>query len=260
MYSLKEFLIERANDYSYNSPDNIHIENDDDHDSLSWMEECAYAFIYSLKLNDFLFSGSAETHSSILYSYDDDTLKEFDDLYDAANNKGIYDLRFITGDSDYKSYKDWKTLNPFSKRFKLGRIWIYKKVLYIAWWDDLKSAEFIKYNNAVIKYIKKDPQFDEFDKIYYMNNNGELLEFDPNKKVRAARPSKKRKEILKIQQAIHLANQKEKREFFKEFRKHRDEANQKIYNTTKSKTEAEYRSIRYQGDSLIDNEKNRIND
>ena len=48
------------------------------------------------------------------------------------------------GDPDYKSYKDWKTLNPFSKRFKLGRIWIYKKVLYIAWWDDLKSAEFIK--------------------------------------------------------------------------------------------------------------------
>ena len=65
---------------------------------------------------------------------------------------------------------------------------------------------------------------------------------------------------LWIQQAIHLATQKEKNNFFKEFKKHRDEANQKIYNTTKSKTEAEYRSIRYQGDSLIDNEKNRINE
>ena len=39
---------------------------------------------------------------------------------------------------------------------------------------------------------------------------------------------------------------KEKKEFFANFKKTRDERNQKIYNHTKSKTEAEYRALKYQ--------------
>ena len=40
--------------------------------------------------------------------------------------------------------------------------------------------------------------------------------------------------------------QEEKKKFFADFKKSRDERNQKIYNHTKSKTEAEYRSLKYQ--------------
>lgn len=271
MNSLKKFIYERITDTSYNSPDSIHVNNYDENGNkilkcrkkiikLDWRDNNSYAFIYSVKLNSFLFSKESDSHADIFY-YTNNVLKNFDNLYDIKNNgRTIYDLRYIKGDKSYKSYEKWKTLNQFAKRFKLGRIWIFNKILYITWWDELSSEQFIKYNDALINYIEDNKEnFDEFNKIYCMHNNGDLLEYDKNNK-NISQQSKNRKEILQIQQAIHLATQKEKNNFFKEFKKHRDEANQKIYNITKSKTEAEYRSIRYQGDSLIDNEKNRINE
>lgn len=264
MKSLETFIIERSSRYvySYNSPDNIHLDNDYWGESLNWGSIYARAFIYSTKLNDFLFSSKGNNHISIMYS-DDDTLKDFDNLYDIAyNQNGIYDLRFISDNDTYNDYKEWKKLNPYFKRFKLGRIWSYEGILYIAWWDELTPTQFIKYNHDLINYInthESELKLDKFDKIYYMSNSGKLIEYDPNKKVVSTRSTKNRKEIIKAQQAIHLATQKEKQKFFKEFIKNRDENNQKKhYNHTKSKTEAEWRSIRYQGDSLIDTEKNRI--
>ena len=58
--------------------------------------------------------------------------------------------------------------------------------------------------------------------------------------------SKESEKLLSVANAIHLATQKEKNEFFANFKKTRDERNQKIYNHTKSKTEAEYRALKYQ--------------
>ena len=50
--------------------------------------------------------------------------------------------------------------------------------------------------------------------------------------------------------AIHNATQEEKQKFFANFKKTRDEKNQKIYNHTKSKTEAEYKKSDMVSDEL----------
>ena len=124
-------------------------------------------------------------------------------------------------------------------------------MLFITWWDELTSSEFDKYNKELVKFVKQNVKYDIND-VYYMMNNGRLVKYDENKKSKDIKSSNKRKKFIQIQQAIHLANQKAKDKFFKDFKRYRDENNQKkYYNHTKSKTEAEWRSIRYIGDSLI---------
>ena len=262
MKSLEQHIKEAY--WDYNSPDSIKFKTKNGEiGSLDWCCRHAYAFIYSTKLNKFLISKEAGNHCSILYTeYNDNELKEFDDLYDVVNNKdGIYSLRFADNFFKYYGYDDWKNQNKdINDRFKLGRFWVYEETLYMTWWDQLTSSEFDKYNKELLNFIKTETSH-VFKKIYYMTNTGRLIKYNPNKKSKESIATDDRKQIMKLQQAIHLANQKEKDKFFKEFKRKRDSNNQKTkYNYTKSKTEAEYRSIRYQGDSLIDTEKNRINE
>jgi len=266
MKSLKQHIKEAY--WDNNSPDEIKFKNKNGEiTSLDWCSKNAYAFIYSTKLNKFLISDKGDNHCSILYTkYNDNELKEFDDLYDVANNKdGIYSLRFVDDFFGDINYDDWKNQNKdINNRFKLGRYWLYEGVLYMTWWDSLTPSEFDKYNKELLKFVTKEvenngDEKEQFDEVYYMVNDGRFIKYDPNKKSEDIKSSDERKKIIQLQQAIHLANQKEKKEFFKEFKRRRNANKQKIYNHTKSKTEAEWRSIRYQ-DSLIDREKNKIID
>ncbi len=133
-----------------------------------------------------------------------------------------------------------------------GRIWVINdtdiNTVLICWWEDLNDQNFYELNKELIlKYNKKFNT--NITKALVVNNNDEFVNFDiNNKNIEHIKPrssdNKKLKEMHKI---IHLASQKDKEEYFKQFKKIRDENNQtKYYNHTKSKTEAEWRSIKYQ--------------
>jgi len=277
MLSFKQYItkILEWNEEDGNSPDELYIRNNQGGFYLSWWSGNAYAFIYSTKLDDILVSGMQQSHDDILYGVlagkssmskskqkqHDDMLRNFDNLLDIRDNKrGVDTLR---RDSREDDYDDWlnsdKDILDANQRFKLGRFWIHNEILYISWWDELNTEEFNKYNKTLIRKIKeKENLYGKFNIVYCMENDGKLILFD--KEIKQAKiVTNERKKILKIQRAIHLADQKAKQEFFKEFKRHRDANNQQIYNHTKSKTEAEWRSIRYQ-DSLIDTAKNKINE
>jgi hypothetical protein len=64
--------------------------------------------------------------------------------------------------------------------------------------------------------------------------------------IKVDKRSEESKILYRTAKAIHNASQEEKKKFFADFKKSRDERNQKIYNHTKSKTEAEYRALKYQ--------------
>ena len=278
MLSLKEYIkiFDNINDddYIYNSPDGLSIKDKDNKKlSLSYWDDTAHAFIYSINLDSFLISKAGYSHfdffelMSSQSNKTKSTLKKFDNLYELLYDADGYldiDMDLFRRDED-EDYDSWAQNNEkINSRFKLGRFWIHNEILYISWWDELISIEFDKYNRSLINELKNNiKKFGKFDIVYYMQNDGKLILFDNkiNKNQKEISSSKERKQILKIQQAIHLADQKEKNNFFKEFKRHRDSNNQqKYYNHTKSKTEAEWRNIKYQGDSLIDKEKNRITD
>lgn len=231
-----------------NTPDRI----DHDDRTLRWSNKYARAFIYNTKLDDFLLSGMGENHFSIIEDENEDILNEFG----LGGIEDLIELRFFSDNfEDIEDSKEWKKQYKYNnKTFKLGRYWIIPKntwdndeeLIYVAWWNELNSKQFNQFNKRFLDFIgeKNDK---EYDHCIFIDNNGTTKYFDKNKKVLVRKASKERKKEIEIARNIHLASQKEKKKFFEKFRKMRDEENQKrYYNHTKSKTEAEYRSIKYQ--------------
>lgn len=251
MKNIYHFLTEKFNLTKIsrnNTPDKIL------HDgrNLSYCNDYARAFIYSVKKNDLLFSKPGETHFDIIDETPLDILKEFElDWVDS-----ISQLRFCGASyGDVEDKEEWKEVYAQeNKKFKLGRIWIIPKgkmenddiLVYIAWWNELTSKEFNKYNKKVLDFFGELNE-EKYEDCVFIDNNGVTKYFDAEKKVKVTKTSAQRKKELQIARNIHLASQREKKKFFAEFIKKRDRINQeKYYNHTRSKTEAEYRSIKYQ--------------
>ena len=249
MKSLKNYVIEKW----HNSPDSIEVKIKKGKTQVfDFEDEGARPFIYVLKKSVVLFGITKETHSELL-----------DDLHDSKprlckqlsiDKIGTGDFRYDPHDSWYDNYEEWANENPQALNIRTGRIWDItidnKPALFIAWWDELSDKEFLDYNKNVI-----DNYFDNkfnlsSDKntytFYCVDNNGKIFEWSTDKKIKVNKRSKESEKLLSVANAIHLATQKEKNEFFANFKKTRDERNQKIYNHTKSKTEAEYRALKYQ--------------
>ena len=249
MKSLKNYVIEQW----HNSPDSIEVKiKKGKKQVFDFEDEGARPFIYAIKKNKCIFGDTQETHSDLidyLQCYKRKLCKEI-----GIDKLNSIDFRYEKTDDYYHNYEEWANENPQALNIRTGRIWDItidnKPALFIAWWDELSDKEFLDYNKNVI-----DNYFDnEFnlssDKntytFYCVDNNGKIFEWSTDKKIKVNKRSKESEKLLSVANAIHLATQKEKKEFFANFKKTRDERNQKIYNHTKSKTEAEYRALKYQ--------------
>ncbi len=267
MKSLKDYIKE-----GHSSPDKINFTEETPTGDIirmfSWNNQAARPFLYGIKINRAIFGMPTSTHADIVRGIRQKDMNLFKELglNTALSN---LDVRWDPTEWDettekYKSYDDWaKDHKTIAERMRTGRIWDvrlydeddtdnYKPALFIAWWDELSGKEFIDYNTAVVdKFfeLKLDHGDDKKDYIFYcVDNNGDIFTYDIKKKdaIEVDKRSEESKALLKAAKAIHNASQEEKKKFFADFKRTRDEKNQKIYNHTKSKTEAEYRALKYQ--------------
>lgn len=267
MKSLKNYILE-----GHSSPDKINfVEETPTGDIIrmfSWNSQAARPFLYGIKINRVIFGMPTATHADIVRGIRQKDMKLFKELglHTALSN---VDVRWDPTEWDeqteqFKSYDAWaETHKEIAARLRTGRVWDvrlydddgsdnFKPALFIAWWDELSGKEFVDYNTAVVDRffeLKLDHGDPKEDYIFYcVDNNGDIFTYDLKKKdaIKVDKRSEESKILYRTAKAIHNASQEEKKKFFADFKKSRDERNQKIYNHTKSKTEAEYRALKYQ--------------
>ena len=232
MHSLHSFIDKRKN-----NPDKI-IYNKDK--KYKFNSEFARAFIFDTDTDKIIWSDPGETHNDILF-YVDDEIKE---------KVGLSDILFV--DEIY---------NKLTAHIKCGRIWVIpnnksknrKYDVYIAWWQELSSKQFNKFNKIIItNYNKKYNTDIESYMIVDNNGNFKLIAFD--EEIEIEPQSETRKEDMEILFAIHLATSDEKKQYLGNWLRDREQHKQeRLYNKTKSKTAAEYNHIKTIGDSLEQN-------
>ena len=228
MHSINNYIDKKK----YGSPDKIRYNH---HKKFDFEDDNAIAFIYCIKTNKILWSSPGGIHNDILFYLDDD-IKEENGLGDAMFIDELYDMEDVA---------------------KSGRIWVIKSKtsktreydVYIAWWNELTSKEFNEYNKKIINEYNNEFNV-KFDSAMVVDNNGDFVLFENDEYIEISPRNDGRNADIEVLKEIHLATNSEKRKYLKKFLKNRNERFQtKYYNTTKSKTAAEYNYIKRIGES-----------
>ena len=251
MKNISQYIIER------NSPDKIRVTDKNGNNvNFYYASDEARPFLFDVEDNKPIFSiYTRSTHLDIIYQL----LREDEGRWRKLGLDKAEHTTDVRYDPSVGSYEYWKKRHmETAKKLRSGRLWDVmwddKPTLFIAWWDEMTSEEFINFNSALIKgyfdenFVEmKGSDMDDYA-FYCIDNNGKVFEWNPKdkKEVKLAKRTKESQELIDAAYAIHNASQKEKKKFYANFKKTRDEKNQKIYNHTKSKTEAEYRALKYQ--------------
>ena len=265
MKSLKDYIKE-----GHSSPDKINFTEETPTGDIirmfSWNNQSARPFIYAIKQDKTIFGMPTSTHADVVRALRQKHIDVFKTLkLDTAS--GNIDVRWdpeeLNDSDEFVTYDEWvKSHKEIAASIHTGRLWDvrlyddddsdkFTPALFIAWWDEMNGKEFMNYNTSVINnYFEKKLNMDDKSSyiFYCVDNNGDVFTFDlkSEKSIEVDKRSEESKALLKAAKAIHNASQEEKKNFFANFKKTRDEKNQKIYNHTKSKTEAEYRALKYQ--------------
>ena len=239
-----------------NSPDRITLGVEDHY----WNDKDSFGFIINKSTGTSLIGFPGESHSDILDFGYKDALERAGLL-----NTQLEDIKFC----DWLDYKDEKSLENFNRwydnnkdkadNYLCGRAWVINDsvsddtsnyIVVIAWWNELSNDEFKRLNDKIVEDISIELEIDVNNYIA-VDNNGNLVELSlSDDECPYIEPCRSLDDLYKMS-AIHLASQKEKRERLSDFRVIRDELFQKVWESdpmNKSKTEAEWRSRRYQGD------------
>ena len=251
MRNISEYIIER------NSPDKIRVTDKNGNNvNFYYTSDEARPFLFDVEDNKPIFSiYTRSTHLDIIYQL----LREDEGRWRKLGLDKAEHTTDVRYDPSVGSYEYWKKRHmETAKKLRSGRLWDVmwddKPTLFIAWWDEMTSEEFINFNSALIKgyfdenFVEmKGSDMDDYA-FYCIDNNGKVFEWNPKdkKEVKLAKRTKESQELIDAAYAIHNASQKEKKKFYANFKQTRDEKNQKICNHTKSKTEAEYRALKYQ--------------
>lgn len=138
--------------------------------------------------------------------------------------------------------EDFYEKNPHMKHIRCGRLWDVRddeNLIILGWWEELNTEDYYKYTIAVLNYYgEKFNNKIDFNKthIICVNNNGELFVLEVKEKEVVKQELQKRtkasQELYGVTKAIHLANQKDKNEFYKEWKarvnKHKDDEMQML--------------------------------
>lgn len=225
--------------FSINTPDGVTLKNNKDEIiKLFYNNDCAMSFLFDISENKPIFNKTAGgIHMNIvkdLNKSDDETHKHLE----------LNKIRTILESRQ----------NP---NFRSGRLWDItfndKPTLVISWWHELTTEQFRTYNKSLIENYFVENRNKTADKsindytFYFVDNNHNVFElgFENIDTVELSERTQISKEATRRSHAIHLASQDEKSKFFANFKKTRDIKNQKLYNGTKSKTEAEYHALKY---------------
>jgi len=270
MKTLQQYILE------YNTPDVVNLHKGKI--TLHFDNDGAFPFVINVETKVIVFGGEKSIHGDMFsfMSRDDFASLDLPDHTDMWNIRYCDDYGYQAkkGKRSHDSYNKWKTtmmkMYPYlylengNPKYMTGRIWDVPQVIgandikqypeykaiAVAWWGEIDGADYVDLTKYVIQEAEAEELIGSIVPVkdctlFGVDNNGGVINLNKVRKV--AKQTAASKEQQQLAQAIHLANQKEKDEFYKEFRKHRDEKNQtELYNHTKSKTEAEYRSIKYQ--------------
>lgn len=250
MKTLKQYIIE------YSTPDKIQYHKYDI--TLGWCSELTTAFVFNTQ-NTFLLAAEDKglNHIELLkYFIHVDCLNEESEW---RHELGLEDRKFkyIKNAEDLAETRliKWYNFKQRPDHLIFGRIWdlslsknkhLKTNELIIAYWNDLEPNYFKELTNKLLKFYCKTNNLNLEDfTVYVVDNNNQLINFTDDVKIDVR--SKENKQLMDKIQQIHLATQQEKEEYYKLFKRNRDERNQITkYNKTKSKTEAEWRAQMYQ--------------
>ena len=239
-----------------NSPDRITLGVEDHY----WNDKDSFGFIINRSTGTSLIGFPGESHSDIRdFGYQD--ARERAGLL----NTQLEDIKFCDwldckDEDSIERFNSWYAINKEkADNFLCGRAWVINDsvsddasnyIVVIAWWNELSNDDFKRLNDKIVEDISIELEIDVDDYIA-VDNNGNLIELSlSDDECPYISPCKSLDILYKIS-ALHLASQKEKREGWSDFRTLRDELFQKIWESdpmNKSKTEAEWRFRRYQGD------------
>lgn len=260
MKTINNFIIEHSSSYNnrvllrkglnrvgnkQSTPDKIVYSNQK---IYKYDDKHAYPFILNLVRNEIIWGESATTHNDILFNMEDSEKKP----YGLEDVLFVDELRFPEYIKDNKCGRIWVIPNSISKNRKYD--------VYIAWWNELNDKDLLKYSKMVVNSFNSNFN-NNLTSYFIVNSTGDFILIDPNEhKIIVKRDDETRAEDLNILRNIHLANQSEKNKYFKSFKQKRNAMlQQKLWNTTKSKTAAEYNYIKTIGDSLDNNITNKYN-
>lgn len=232
MKTVKSYILE-----GFSSPDVFYIKNGP---SVNWRMSNAYPFFYNNKTGVVVMSEDGnETHMDIfkrmydkpetrkemmkLFNIEAWDMSSLDDASDAMyNNETVARgrvwmlptrqlLKYID-----KGVDEARSADDIEISKNLKEMW----TLFIAWWTDLGDEKSMKKGcEAVIdKIIKEYNKQLKVKEYYFIDSNGdwEIIDYSSNGDISTANlKSDEEKQVRKAIQAIHLASQKEKAEFFK---------------------------------------------
>ena len=272
MKSIKDYIAE-----GFSTPDVFYIKNGP---SVNWKMDNAYPFFYNTKTDKiFLSEKGNETHHNMIEQLIKDLgcnklCKEFDiDLDEDEIKRIIKNEDFI--DSETEAIEEVMYNN--AEWIVKGRTWIitthklakyiYNEdddvdearetseikikdskdpfTLFIALWSEFPENKIKQCCNNIIKELKRNVnRLLNVSEYYFIDSYGdwEIVKKDKDAEVSAANlHDEEMKKFRAGLKAIHLASQREKKEFFKDYNKSRTEHFQReYYNKTKSKTAAEW--------------------
>lgn len=223
----------------FGTPDKIKYNNEK---VYTYENKHAYPFILNLVQNDVIWGEASKSHNDILFSLSDKEQKKYE----------LDDVMFVDELDSGKLEID----------NKCGRIWVIPITtsknrnydVYIAWWNKLNEQDLLKYSKQIVKSFNKKFNY-KLNSYMIVNSEGDFMLIDPEEHtIKIKYNDKERKQDVEKLRNIHLANQSEKRKYFSAFRAKRNDKMQKtLWNSTKSKTAAEYNNIKTIGDSLDNN-------
>lgn len=220
--------------------------------NFTWDDESAHPFIYNKRKKLIAWGNPGNSHYDMISDMgNDEKIKMgLENIDKISQLRWDWFENYDNQSEVNKAIKLWNKRHPIANDFCLGRIWHEnlgsKYITYLVWWNELTQLQFTRYSNYVINdynnVIGKKLNEPKINDYYAIGNNGEFIEMDVNDNVsKKIKPrDNKTKNLIKQMRAIHLATQEEKRKYFELYRKQRNEYFQKLYDKTKSGTEAEW--------------------
>ena len=224
-----------------------------------WSDKDSYGFIINKSTGTSVIGFPGESHSDILDFGYQDALERAGLQYTRIEDIKFCEWLDCKDEDSIERYNRWYDKNKEkADNFLYGRAWVIDDsvgdssnyIVVIAWWNELSNDNFKRLNDKIVEDISIELEIDVDDYIA-VDNNGNLVELSLSDDECPYIEECRSLDALYKMSAIHLASQKEKRERLSDFRTLRDELFQKIWEsdpTNQSKTEAEWRSRRYEGD------------
>lgn len=228
MKNINKYIFEKINDTRYNTPDKIKvgayksIKTGEKYDVSFWWDEddhnTCYPVVANLYNKYISIGKNKDNHSTMISTLSRQELKN---------------LKIVDSSWELQRMISNEIEDNEEERLLFGRIFEIDEHLYddvyledefprliIVWWEELSSDDLRFFSKEAVKKFNNEKISDIHENYLIVDNNGNFVadNLKSNNKLKLDKRSDDYKETLKITKAIHLASQREKDIFFKEWK------------------------------------------